>query len=600
MHWYYTLEDIELNTPSRRDGIDFETEHQYRSEGARFIMDLGNKLGLRYVTMATGIVYYHRFYMFHSFKEFSRWVVSAACLFLAGKVEETPKKCGDVLKVTQRTVTDEQFKTFGENPREEVMICERVLLQTIKFDLQVNHPYQFLIKYGKKLKGNRSKINELVQKAWIFINDSLSTSFCLLYKPEVIALGVLMLAFKLSNLRVRDFMHQPKVDWWESFFDGVKEEDLNYISSELLEMYDGKSPKRRFHDKSGSATPNSQGDSPAINETSPPEKRQKLSSSFANTSSGSTTVTAASTTVTSTASTEKSLVTTANMTVTSHAESKNHPKVDTKASSKSRERISSTSERHSKLKTKPASRSGTPTKSDTNATVASATTSIVQPTTSSITNSSSIDTGPSPTSKVPFLSQQSMIPGLESHNQTYIPGLESHNQNYIPGLEMHNQDAAIQRGITHTDQGYGNLTAATMPPTLYSTSQVNGYNYMHGNQNMQGNQNASQQYSYNHQSTGYSNQTQHHQTTPFSNHNQTSVPFLNESQGNSFSNQSQGNSAYTNQSHPVGYSNQTQGFPSRGMAPTGNHTGHNQQYGSYQNQMPLMGGPFMYNGNSQM
>ena len=58
-----------------------------------------------------------------------------------------------------------------------------------------------------------------------------------------------------------------------------------------------------------------------------------------------------------------------------------------------------------------------------------------------------------------------MIPGLESHNQTYIPGLESHNQNYIPGLEMHNQDAAIQRGITHTDQGYGNLTAATMPPT---------------------------------------------------------------------------------------------------------------------------------------
>ena len=33
------------------------------------------------------------------------------------------------------------------------MISERILLQTIKFDLQLSHPYEFLIKYGKALKG---------------------------------------------------------------------------------------------------------------------------------------------------------------------------------------------------------------------------------------------------------------------------------------------------------------------------------------------------------------------------------------------------------------------------------------------------------------
>lgn len=33
------------------------------------------------------------------------------------------------------------------------MATERVLLQTIKFDLQLEHPYQFLIKYAKILKG---------------------------------------------------------------------------------------------------------------------------------------------------------------------------------------------------------------------------------------------------------------------------------------------------------------------------------------------------------------------------------------------------------------------------------------------------------------
>ena len=33
------------------------------------------------------------------------------------------------------------------------MTMERILLQTIKFDLQVDHPYTYLIKYAKCLKG---------------------------------------------------------------------------------------------------------------------------------------------------------------------------------------------------------------------------------------------------------------------------------------------------------------------------------------------------------------------------------------------------------------------------------------------------------------
>ena len=37
--------------------------------------------------------------------------------------------------------------------QEEVMMYERVLLQTIKFDLQVEHPYPSLLKFGKALKG---------------------------------------------------------------------------------------------------------------------------------------------------------------------------------------------------------------------------------------------------------------------------------------------------------------------------------------------------------------------------------------------------------------------------------------------------------------
>lgn len=71
------------------------------------------------------------------------------------------------------------------------MVLERILLQTIKFDLQVDHPYQFLLKYAKCLKGmfyfsvallmnlyttfcftgDKAKLTKMVQMAWTFVND---------------------------------------------------------------------------------------------------------------------------------------------------------------------------------------------------------------------------------------------------------------------------------------------------------------------------------------------------------------------------------------------------------------------------------------------
>lgn len=71
-------------------------------------------------------------------------------------------------------------------------------------DIQVDHPYSALLKYAKCLKGDKPKLQKMVgvplnrnkfinnypheiqvQMSWTFVNDSLCTTLCLQWEPEV-------------------------------------------------------------------------------------------------------------------------------------------------------------------------------------------------------------------------------------------------------------------------------------------------------------------------------------------------------------------------------------------------------------------------------
>ncbi|XP_045498977.1 cyclin-K [Colias croceus] len=264
-YWYYDKKDL-LNTPSFRDGIPSETENRYRKEGARFIIDTGSKMDLGYNTVATGVVYFHRFYMFHSFRTFPRYITACCCLFLAGKVEETPKKCKDIIKVAKSLLNEHKFSTFGDDPKEEVMTLERILLQTIKFDLQVEHPYGYLLKYAKCLKGDKAKLQKMVQMAWTFVNDSLCTTLCLQWEPEVVAVALMFLAGKLSKFEVVDWNGRaPKhTAWWDMFVEDITMELLEDICHQVLDLY---SPQTQ--PSGGDSPPSQQGAKPPKNDKKP-------------------------------------------------------------------------------------------------------------------------------------------------------------------------------------------------------------------------------------------------------------------------------------------------------------------------------------------
>lgn len=119
------------------------------------------------------------------------------------------------------------------------MTLERILLQTIKFDLQVEHPYNYLLKYAKCLKGDKTKLQKMVQMAWTFVNDSLCTTLALQWEPEIIAVALMYLAGKLSQFEVVDWVGRTSkhLRWWDMFVEDVTMELLEDICHQVLDLY---------------------------------------------------------------------------------------------------------------------------------------------------------------------------------------------------------------------------------------------------------------------------------------------------------------------------------------------------------------------------
>jgi len=186
------------------------------------------KLKMPQYTIATAIVYFHRFYMRHSLKHFDRHLVGMACLFLSGKAEETPRKLKDAVMMGYKMKYPERppLKSDSEDlmkRQETLVMVEREVLKAILFNMKVDHPYQELIKTVKQMKGQR----ELAQVAWNLVNDSLRTTICLRFKPKMVAIAAIYLASKMINQSI-ELETLPN----------LQVEELEEIGNDILDLYE--------------------------------------------------------------------------------------------------------------------------------------------------------------------------------------------------------------------------------------------------------------------------------------------------------------------------------------------------------------------------
>ncbi|GAB2291798.1 hypothetical protein Dimus_026051 [Dionaea muscipula] len=217
--WYFSIKDIINHSPSRKDDIDYAMETQLQLDYCKFLKKLGMRLKVAQKTIATAMVFCHRFYTRQSHAKNDWKIIAAASIFLAGKVEYQFRLLSDVVIVASDVLFKKELRNsrriYNEDVYDELMkllpIAEYHLLATISFDINIELPYGPLVAALKKLNIAHG---DVLQVAWNFVNDWCCTPLFLIYQPHYVAAASLFFVAQWLNLSLPSSREKP---WWLEF-----------------------------------------------------------------------------------------------------------------------------------------------------------------------------------------------------------------------------------------------------------------------------------------------------------------------------------------------------------------------------------------------
>lgn len=240
-----------------------ETELSLRSKSCWMIEEVGMALAKSArsapssqsnngrLTISTACLLFHRFYSIQSFKIHDRHIIGLACLFLSGKIEESPRKLKDIILLffTARFKRNPD-ETESKDWHDKVIIAERVLLHTLRFELLVQHPYGpciSLITGGLKRFISEDRFKDVRQFAFNVINDSFRTTLCLQYSHKDVATAAVFLTLLTLELQpvqsIRKGSQQSipeEKSWLDLVQTSISEVDLRDICHQIVEVYEMK------------------------------------------------------------------------------------------------------------------------------------------------------------------------------------------------------------------------------------------------------------------------------------------------------------------------------------------------------------------------
>ncbi|XGW15221.1 hypothetical protein V3C99_001035 [Haemonchus contortus] len=245
--WYFTKEEAANTASIREHGFTPEKELTYRQQATRFIQIMVDQLNhnvrdqrgkISQLCMCAAIMHMHRFFCFHSFKFFDYRDVAAACLFLAGKSEECPRKLDHIVRVWWSKKFERHPAIPSNNHYVEaaqlIVQLENIILQTIAFDLKVEMPHPFVLAAMHEIAPNNKKLTEC---AYFFATDVLCvTNWAIRYNASAIASVCVHLVCVYAGYEIPPPAPGEKA-WFQKLDSNMTQDLLNEMSQEFASIY---------------------------------------------------------------------------------------------------------------------------------------------------------------------------------------------------------------------------------------------------------------------------------------------------------------------------------------------------------------------------
>ncbi|EFP05389.1 CRE-CYL-1 protein [Caenorhabditis remanei] len=254
--WLMTLDEESRlkidNPPSLVDGLSKELEAEIRYLGCELIQQGAILLKLPQTAAATGQILFQRYFYQKSFVRYHFEHAVQACLLLASKIEEEPRRPREVYNVFHRLERLHRLQQSGQeinkettrgmkppvidtnyiNTKQHMINSERRILATLGFVVHVKHPHRLIVAYGHTLGITQSR-PDILQRSWNYMNDGLRTDIFMRYSPETIACACIFLAART----VEDPIALPSTPfhWFEAF--DTSDRDVEAIALQLVGLY---------------------------------------------------------------------------------------------------------------------------------------------------------------------------------------------------------------------------------------------------------------------------------------------------------------------------------------------------------------------------
>lgn len=236
-------------TPTTADGVPPSDEAAATRELDALIAAAGASLSLNPAGLATAASLAHSFYATRSLARNDRVAVAGGALFLAAKLEETPRTLSSVVAALQGAGLPPRpgGEPSAAAAADAVVTAERALLYASGFRLGLEHPFRPLLPLlaahapvagggggggGGGEAGAPPQHTTLAQQAWNLVAESAPTRVAISHPPAAVAGAAFVVALRVFAAPPRS----GDVPWWADA--GAAPADVADAVDALLGQYE--------------------------------------------------------------------------------------------------------------------------------------------------------------------------------------------------------------------------------------------------------------------------------------------------------------------------------------------------------------------------